>query len=334
MGLARRRSKRLESTISVCLLAVLVFIGVGVFLKQSDYSISQFGIEADPAPKSETLFDLSSLLPAGYEAASGVETYTADNLYEKINGKAPLYTESGFEKLFTQRLVNKNDQSLSAELYVYDMGTVENAFSVYSVQKREGAEDLPPFAFAYRTSNALYLACSKYYIELVAWSESAGLLKAMTEVAQKIHKNLAADDDTEIAQLKLFPQENLIGGSVKLYLTSAFGFERLTDTFTAKYNLGNETVTAFLSRCHNPQDAKLIAEGYYKFLIDNGGVAKPTADKTIEGKVVDFYGSTEIIFTAGPFVGGIHEADNQHSAEKLAVKLINKLSEAARTSEQ
>jgi hypothetical protein len=37
------------------------------------------------------------------------------------------------------------------------------------------------------------------------------------------------------------------------------------------------------------------------------------------------YGTTEIVFTVGPFVAGIHEAENQQAAEKLAEVLINKL---------
>ena len=330
MGSVHRRSKRLESVVSVCILAALFVIAVGVFLKQFDADMSRFGIITATAPKSETPLDISSLVPAGFETLSAVETYTPEDLYEKINGKAPLYTESGFEKLFTQRFVSKNDESQLMELYVYDMGITKNAFSIYSVQKRAESEILPAFVFAYRTSNALYLADGKYYIELVGFSESAQLFKAMVEVAEKIRSELAVDKVTEIAELSLFPAENIVAGSIKLYLSNAFGFEGLTDTFTCRYKLGDETVTAFLSRRSSPQDAQLTAESYYNFLIDNGGVAKPTANKTIKAEAIDFYGTTEIVFAVGPFVGGVHEAENQQSAEELAVKLFNKLSEAAR----
>jgi hypothetical protein len=40
---------------------------------------------------------------------------------------------------------------------------------------------------------------------------------------------------------------------------------------------------------------------------------------------MDFYGKTEIVFTVGPFVAGIHEAESQEPAEKTAEELINKL---------
>jgi hypothetical protein len=47
----------------------------------------------------------------------------------------------------------------------------------------------------------------------------------------------------------------------------------------------------------------------------------------LEGKVVDFYGTTEIVFAVGPYVAGIHEAENQQAAEQLAERLFDKLEE-------
>lgn len=327
MGSVPGRAKRLESVISICLLAILFLIGVGIFIKQFDYKMSQFGIDTAVIPKLEIPFKLSSLAPAGFETLSKVEVYNSDNLYEKINGKAPLYIESGFEELSTQRFVSIDDRSLWMEFYAYDMGTVKNAFSVYSVQRRADSEDFAPMRLAYKTGNALYFVHGKYYIELVGSSESDELFRAIAEAAQKIQANLAIDYDTEIAELSFFPQENLIPGSIKLYLANAFGFEGLTNTFTAKYRFGNETATAFMSKRANSKDAEAIAESYRSFLIENGAITKSTTNKTIEGKVMDFYGTTEIVFTVGPFIAGIHEAENHQTAEKLAEILINRLNE-------
>jgi hypothetical protein len=332
-----KRAKCLESAISICLLAVLFLIAVRVFLKQPDFDMSRFGIDtADPGPPSqksqadslETI--LGTLAPRGFETLSESQIYTEENLYEKINGKAPLYIESGFRKLFTQRFVSKDDQDLWMELFLFDMGTTKNAFSVYSVQRRPDAEALQTIQFAYKTTNALYFAIDKYYIELVGSAQSQELLKAMLSVAGKIPGSLAVAKDTEIAELQLFPQENIVPDTFKLHSAGAFGFEGLTDTFTARYMFGGSSLTAFLSRRRDAQDAQLVAESYYKFLIQNGGVDKPPLNKNIEAKVVEFYGTTEIVFTTGPFLAGIHEAQSQQLAEELAAKLINKLSEATK----
>ncbi len=344
MDSAPKRAKRLESAISFCLLAVLFLIAVGLFLKQSDSDMGRFGIyTAVPGLSSQKSegngpeTTLGTLAPTGFEPLSEPQTYTEENLYEKINGKAPLYIESGFRKLFTQRFVSKDDQNLWMELFLFDMGTAKNAFSVYSVQRRPDAAPMSSvedrkggqtMQFAYRTTNASYFAIDKYYVELVGSAESQELLEAMLAVAGKIPAQLAAKD-TEIAELRLFPQENIVPDSFKLHSAGVFGFEGLTDTFTARYTFDGSSLTAFLSRRQNAQDAQLVAESYYKFLINNGGVDKPLINKNIEAKVVEFYGTTEIVFTTGPFLAGIHEAQNQQTAEKLAEMLINKLKEVA-----
>jgi hypothetical protein len=290
-----------------------------------------------------------SLVPSGFKKLSAAEIYVPENLYEKIDGKAALYVESGFVKLFTQRFVSENDDTLWFEVFLFDMAFARNAFSVYSVQKRA---DAPPFLlsqestgdamqFAYSTSNALYFVRDRFYIELVGSAESADLFGAMAQVADKLigppfllSQESRGGKVTEIPELTLFPQENIVAGSTKLYLSDVFGFDGFRDTFVCQYQVGEEFVTAFLSKRPNSQEAGNIADSYYKFLIENGGKAKPTSGETlkpVEGKVVDFYGATEIIFAIGPYIAGVHEAKNQQSAEKLAAQLIDKLSSAAPT---
>jgi len=326
----------LESVVSIGILAILFLIAVVVVLKQADYDLSRFGIEratSDLSPQKQQArqkqeMTLGDLAPPGFKPLSETEFYNPDRLYEKINGKAPLYIESGFVKLFTQRFISKQDDNLWMELFLYDMATIKNAFSVYSVQKRAGLALLPHFQFGYRTRDAAYFVHGKYYVEFIASTESAELFDAMLKVAQKIRANLAVDVDSQIPELSLFPQENLIPGSSKLYLKSAFGFERFTDTFVARYNVGRETITAFFSKRRNPQDAQNIVNEYYNFLIDNEAKDISITDETLKqagAKALDFYGTTEIIFDVGSFVSGIHEAENQQNAEKLAVTLIRKL---------
>ncbi len=97
----------------------------------------------------------------------------------------------------------------------------------------------------------------------------------------------------------------------------------------ARYKLGDETVTAFLGRRPDPQDAKKVADSYSKFLIDNGGteISPMTARGESVGKIIDFYDTTEIVFAVGPFVAGVHECENEQLANELAAILFKKLTE-------
>lgn len=342
MGSFPCRAGRLESTVSICVMGVLAFVAIGVLLKQADVNMGRFGMDPLAAgvvePKIPTLtgqgeLSLTAFLPPGFKKLSETEVYNPENLYEKINGKAPLYTESGFEKLSTQRFVSKQDENLWMELSVYDMASLRNAFSVYSRQKRADVDVLPDRQFAYWTSNGLYFVHGKYYVELVGSSESPELSAAMQEAAEQIQTELAVDKDARITELSFFPEQGLIPGSNRLYLDSAFGFKELTDIFTAQYKRDEQTITAFMGRRPDPEDAQKMAKSYFDFLIENGGVAKPTINESLKGwqeKVVDFYGTTEIVFAVGPFLAGIHEADDRQAAEELAAVIVDKLSTVAK----
>jgi len=333
MSPIRHRAKRLESAIGICLLAILFFIAVGVLQKSFDTDIGRFGIGVgttqlalQKSEISETV--LSSFSPAGFKTLSKVEIYNPENLYEKIDGKAPLYIESGFEKLSTQRFASQEDENLWMELFVYDMGNIRNAFSVFSTQRRPNAETLSFVypGFHYKTGNALYFVHGKFYVELIGSTQSYQLDRAMVKIAVNFGNQIAVDD-TKIAELALFPEDNIVPDSIKLYLTNTFGFAGLTDTFTAQYKIDGETITAFLSKRTDASDAEKLADSYRNFLIENAATVKKTANEVLQGKILDFYGTTEIIFTVGPFVAGIHEAESQQAAEKSAAILIKKLSE-------
>jgi len=213
------------------------------------------------------------------------------------------------------------------ELYVYDMTAIRNAFSVYSVQRRADADILSLFhpSFGYMTDNALYFVHGKYYVELIGSAESTQLFKAMTEIAGNITSKLKVGEVGQIAELSLFPDENAVLGSVKLYLADAFGYDGLTDIFVRQYKLDDETISAFLSKRPDSKNAEVVAGSYRNFLIENGATTKKAINKALEGKVLDFYDTTEIVLSTGPFVVGIHEAENQRLAEELAIKLIDKL---------
>ena len=333
VGSTGRTNSRLESVISISIIAILLAIAATLFIRQADTDISRFGItpanlqpSQKPVPEAETSPFIQ--VPAGFDKLSEPEVYNAENLYEKINGKAPLYTEAGFSKLYCQRFVNKSDANLWMEVFLYDMGNLRNAFSVYSMQRRPDAKTLSAFVqmYGYGTSNGLYFVYGRYYIEMIGSAESDQLVMAMLETAANIQKNPMVAGDLKIEELDLFQSENLVPDSAKLYLKNAFGFEGLSDVFTAQYKIGRQPITVFFSKCPNVQDAEAMAESYRKFLTENDATVKQTTSEFLKNKIFDFYGATEMVFTTGQFVVGVHEAENQDAAEKAAMILAVKLS--------
>ncbi len=66
MDSVRRRARhkaKLESGVSICILGILFLIGVGISIKQSNYDLSRFGMDAVSQPKFNIPFEPSSLVP-------------------------------------------------------------------------------------------------------------------------------------------------------------------------------------------------------------------------------------------------------------------------------
>jgi len=301
MALEKKQPSKLESAISFGLIIILIIIVAGIIKMQFIYRVDSV---ADWAPES-----FMTLGPA--------QIFTEENLYNKINGKAPLYTESGFAKLTTQRYINTENEELLFEIYTYDMAQVKNAFAVYSQQRRPDAKSLSGLKFAYSTSNAAYLVHGKYYCEIVGASDTPKLIDAIIQTTENLPKTLNHPGQTEISELKLFPAENLIPGSEKLYLKSAFGCAGLNNVFTATYKIDNQTFTAFISQQNDKQSAKRMFELYKNFLVENGGEIVKTQSDNPNIVYIEIFGLHEMIVIKDNYVFGIHEFEPSPAASEL-----------------
>ncbi len=314
------RARTFETAIGILILVIMIATAIGIYVISQDYNMSRFGISTAGNDESE----------GDFTAIGTSETYNYDNLYEKINGKAPMYQETGFVKLDTQRFAAKTNSDLSFELYIYDMNSAKNAFSVYSRQKRPDAvdfNDLGANTFGYLAGNAICISSGKNYIEMIGSAESNELVNGMKEMATNLSAKRPASE--KIAELEYFPQ-GTVAGSWKLQIDNAFGFDGLTDTYSASYKVNGKAVSIFLSKRKDADEAKAVAKNYYDFLITNGAKAVSVDSdilKSAGASIVDFYGAFEIVFPADEFVAGIHEADNKQAAEKAAEVLISRLRE-------
>jgi hypothetical protein len=317
MGQNSGRIRTFESVIGILYLLHLVIVVAALLVIQSRFDMARFGINQTAWAGEQSERDATSKTTekTGFSPAGKAETYDTDNLYEKIDGKAPMYQETGFVKLTTQRFSSNTNSELGFEQCLYDMGNSRNAFSVYSRQKRTDVVDMPDLdakGFAYKSTNSIYIAHGQYYIEMVGFAESDELLNAMKNIAQTLIAQLPVDEKDKITEIVFFPPE-IIQGSVQLQIIDAYGFDGLTNTWSAKFKVNDRVVTIFFSKRSNSDEAKKVAKSYNDFLVSNGA-------KVIDANVssLDFMGSTEIAFAAGSFAGGVHEADDREAALKAA----------------
>lgn len=88
----------------------------------------------------ESINDVISLDKCnGLEISGEPELYVGDDLFNLINGGAELYHEYGFVEVLAAEIVNQEGELLKVE--VYDMGSPESAWGIYSNTSTSNAKE-------------------------------------------------------------------------------------------------------------------------------------------------------------------------------------------------
>jgi hypothetical protein len=330
-----KKDSRRQTVLSIVILSMLVVIGTALVITQARYnpailSNDEIWPSADEQKQSVALpaLEAFSPLPQGLEPFTAPETFEADTLSDKIDGKAELYLAAGFNRLRSQRFRDESASERWIEAFVYDMGSGKNAFAVFSAQRRENAESLELTKYAYRSPNAVFLIHGRYYVELIASEASAPAMQSMEMLAAAFVRNTPAEK-VALAEQELFPPQDLVKDSIALVPADAFGFDRLNQVYTAEYRLDGEILMAYLSRRQTPAEAEALAAAYEKFLLDFGGQALEQQLAIKNARLIEILDTYEVIFPYGPFMAGVREAANRDQAVQLANQLLNHMREIA-----
>lgn len=310
-----------ESAIGLAVLVVLA-VTAGVILHVKDNpnpAVLVAGQATAPAAVADLLAP-----PAGARVLSPVEIFNPATLSDKINGKAELYISAGFVALVTQRFAVDGPEAAWVEVYRYDMGKPANAYAVFSSQRRADARPLAIGDEAYATANAVFALAGPHYLEILAGQQGPTVMRTMEAIALALAG--PAKTGGGPAEAELFPPDGLVADSVSLQAANAFGFERLDNVFTARYAIAGGQATVFFSRRQSATNATDLAAAYAGFLKDYGGAEQP--GPMANSRLIAIMDAYELIFTAGPFLAGVHEASDIETAQTLATLLQARLSEA------
>jgi hypothetical protein len=329
-----QKNKKLETLLSLIIFATLTTIIIGVFRAQFNYypAVSQLSsmfttddkrASIQSVPSETSLISLSpKQMPL-----SPLEAFGSETLSDKINGKAEMYLSAGFIRLHSQRFKTEATTDVWMEVFVYEMGTPQNAFSVFSAQRREDAQTLDLGQYAYQTPNALFFVQGPYYVEIIASDVSKTIFQPMISFAKAFIEKHPFKAQT-LTEEQLFPQDGLIQNSISLVSADAFGYDRFDQVFTATYELKDAELMAYFSRRKTPQEAEELASAYSEFLAAFGG--KPAeSDPPIKGaRIIHILDTYEIIFSHGPYLAGVREAADKKQAQELATRLLDRIKEA------
>ena len=333
-----KNNSQRQTFLSVVILSILMVIGAGIFITQSHFNpgiLQQDALLSEPN-KDKLSSQLSPNpsfvpLPEGIEPLTSTEIFDTRNLSDKINGKAELYLSAGFNRLVSQRFRDDRATDLWMEAFVYDMGNSQNAFSVFSAQRRQDAESLGLAQYAYRTPNALFLIHGRYYVEIITSKVSGQVLQPVRMMAETFIRNTPSEA-TAVNEMALFPKQELVKNSMVLISSDAFGYDGFDKIYTAEYEFDDHRLMAYLSHRRTPEQAKELASNYTVFLLAYGG-QKIEAQLPIKGaRLIEILDTYEIIFSHGSYLAGIREAATIKQAKTLAIRLYHLIKEGGNES--
>jgi hypothetical protein len=318
---AHRQPGKTEARLSLALITILVIIAGGVIMRQYRLNPAVVALRPESRQHGLTTAALIDTGGTGLVPFSAPERFGPDTLYEKIDGRANLYLSSGFVSLNTQRFTTDPAAGSWVELYVYDMAAAANAFSVFSMQRREDARPDDITTNAYRTKNALFMTSGKYYLEIIGTGGTVRQQKALETLARIFVKAHGGEAAPRASGAGLFPKDGLKKDSLRLIRANAFGDARLDRVYTCEYLIDGVRLTAFVSDRRTAGAASALAGNYRKALLSYGAASVDgflPVDGAASLKVFDTY---EIVFNRGRYLAGVHEAGDLKAAGRLAGRL-------------
>ena len=279
---------------------------------------------APAASPSELAETVTALRPEGWEIHNRVMWYTAENLYELIDGRAEFYIAYDVVGLCFASFTRSNESDIFIDVSIYDMGTATNAFGVFYAERSPEATQLKLGRDSYRAGADYYVWKGRYYVQVIAPDDSAEYQQITRNIAEQVTDALR-DTKEPVWGLTALPRENLVSQSVRYYLVDAMGLDFMENTYTARYQTGETEVVVFLSRRDSVESARSAVTEFMEHMNFYGKEVIPLSVGDIELAACDMGGIHDIVFQKGRLVGGVTGVEDQRLGVQEAVALWRQL---------
>ncbi|MCL1937862.1 MAG: hypothetical protein FWF52_05655 [Candidatus Azobacteroides sp.] len=212
----------------------------------------------------QTPQELQAALPAveGWSISSDIEIFNRDNLYERIDGAAPLFLENNFQEM-TSMEYDRGDDYITIQAYRH--ATPEDAFGMYASERSADMNFYDGIGGeAQGDDSGLYFFAGNIYVKINASIEGDTIRLIMQEIARGLAEKIDPQANYP-ALFRSFPTENLVPHSESYITQNYIGHQFLKPAYTAAYNLDGKTVQAFVIDGQTPEGAKQILQDYLNF---------------------------------------------------------------------
>ena len=266
----------------------------------------------------QTPDELKSWLPPvdGWTVSEEVEVFNPDNLFDRINGAAPLFLENNFREM-TSMEYKKGADYITIQAYRH--ATPEDAFGMYSSERSSDLEFLPVGGEAQGDKANLYFFAGNMYLKM--WSNASG---DVSKELQAIGKALAEKIDAGAGYppvIRLFPEQGKIPHSAAYITSNYIGHEFLRAVYTMKYEKDGQPFQLFVLDGGSSDGVKDVLTQYMAFT--------KQSDELKEGELLvkDRYNGDIPVLWKGRYLVGVYNENGDMIAgtDVLLKELAEKL---------
>lgn len=235
----------------------------------------------------------------GWVITPDIEIFDQNNLYERINGAAPLFFENNFREMTSMEYV-KGDDYITIQAYRH--ATPEDAFGMYASERSSDMQHANIGGEGQGDDYGFYFFSGPVYVKMHANNESEYNGKIMREIARGMAEKI--DPTSSYPPIvKAFPPEGKLPYTESYITVNYIGHEFLKPAYTCNYIYDGKPVQLFVIDGKSKEGAASILKSYFNF-------TKQAQDFS-EGKllITDKYnGNIPVIWKGQYIIGAFNDA--------------------------
>jgi len=254
------------------LVVLLVFLGCGCRMREAV-------MQREPARE----MSARDLLPGSAEVpnwkrSDDVRVFSGKGLYDYIDGAGEIFVKYDFREVATSEYEHAQTGDLIA-IDVYDMGSANEAFGIYSYSRYPGAEFLDAGNEAFVTETSLDFWEGRFYVKVQAFQVGDETTAAMKEFSQWIAGRIPDEGWNPPAVLALLPSDGLAARSEKFFHEKLILDNLVFISEENTFDLSADTDSAWAEYDDGGERAKVLFVAY-----PSGSAAEAVVTRLAEGR--------------------------------------------------
>jgi hypothetical protein len=282
-------------------------------------------MQPPPAAASSLAKALPNGFLKGWTQEGKIALFDRENLFEQINGEAELYFPYGFTALATAVYGNKAYPDALVVAEIYHMGSLLDAFGIYSNYRKPDYESVKQGAEGFISPTQLLFYQDRYFVKLQATGTTHLEQEVFLACARLISGNLPANTSRpeELAALLL---PSVVPKSERYIAQSLLGYAFFRRGFIAEAKANGESMRVIVVREETRDSARKAFDAYHAYLREEGQVVtvSATGDRRSLTSVDSLYGGVYLVQSDRVLLGVVKVKD-MIAASRLIEQIREKI---------